>query len=103
MNLPTLKEQTTVEVTLKGYPLNLRRMTFQDAEALMEFRQKDYTNIGANLWLIATLMTGYDEDFETRLKWINSIQIEGAEDFAETDRVLGAVGIGEDAEKSKKK
>jgi len=93
MNLPAVKNKALIEDTLCGLPITIRHMTVEDS-LLITDKVKDVVNSTmSNIMALAYLMTGYDEDYETRLAWLKSLNPKDFSDLAKINDLLGEAGM----------
>lgn len=91
--LPTLKEIRTKELDLFGNKVTFRHVNLNDIEHFNGLPQADMSATAINLYMIAWLMHGYDAEFEERLNWVKSIEVDGILQIQRTDEILKEIGV----------
>jgi hypothetical protein len=101
MNLPQLQPVTTVEETICGQKLTFRKAKLEDSAEIDKMVEKGILGLSSNIYMLALLMYGYDESFEDRLKFLNSLEFSKAEDLSNLNEVLKKLGLNTEASKKK--
>ena len=101
MNLPQLQPVTTVEETICGIKLTFRKAKLEDSAEIDKMVEKGILGLSSNIYMLALLMYGYDESFEDRLKFLNSLEFSKAEDLSNLNEVLKKLGLNTEASKKK--
>lgn len=103
MNLPQLEEKSIIEVEICGYKINIRKAKIEDTGLLSDINKKGLIGLDSNVYAIAYLMDGYDEDFETRLKWLNSLNLTSFSDIEKLSAIISEVGLQPETKGNSKK
>ena len=101
MNLPQLQPVTTVEETICGIKLTFRKAKLEDSAEIDKMVEKGILGLSSNIYMLALLMYGYDESFEDRLKFLNSLEFSKATDLSNLNEVLKKLGLNTEASKKK--
>lgn len=102
MNLPQLKEVTTIEEEICGVKLTFRKAKLEDSVEIDKMVEKGILGSYSNVYMLAYLMHGYEEPFEDRLRYLSSLEFSEAEDLGNLNRILKKLGLDTKGEGKKK-
>lgn len=92
-SLPKLKQQTVKEYMIGGFKLRFRKIKLNDADLFTDIQKYNLTGLASSLYALAYLMTGYEDDLQARLDFLNSIELDNVEDMFMLRTILEDLGL----------
>lgn len=100
--LPTLKEQTIIDIDFYGYPLKCRKINIADYDIAAQIVEGAVTVLEPNLFWIAHLMVDYKDESgeeltkEAKVQWLKKVETGDDDPLAvvnKTNEILQKLGL----------